>query len=133
MDFGLCLDGISLPIVSEAEVLGATLAFHGQRLEHVMDKKAEQAEGIATRIMAVPLSFEQRSLLTRALVTSKVIHGSSVVAVPFGRLKKLGTRVVNCVWGRTCKLRCREVFFSLLSHGHALDPTWAVSYDSVLV
>ena len=132
-DCTVLLDGAEMKVVADADVLGARISFHGSRVEEPLRSKATSAKLIAERILLAPLAFEQRALLVRALVTSKVTYGSAIAAIPWSDFRKLRTVVSSAVWGRRSKFRCGEVLFSLLCHGHATDPVWATSYCSLTV
>ena len=127
------LHGSLLKVVADADVLGARIAFHGDRLEGPLKSKAHAAILVAQRIMLAPLSFEQHALLVRALATSRVIFGAAIAAVPWSDMRKLRTVLSSAVWGRRSKFRCNEVLHSLLCHGHAIDPVLAIAYDSLLI
>ena len=104
----------TLQSVDHAAVLGANLKFQDFSRENKNDEKITSAAQVAARITWLPLSFDQRSLLARALVVSKILHGSAVGALSQGLLKKLRSQIVTCLWGCRAKFRCREIVFSLL-------------------
>ena len=91
------LHGSEMKAVADADVLGARISFQGGRVEEPLRSKAATAKLIAERILLAPLAFEQRALLVRALVTSKVTHGSAIAAIPWSDLKALHCGLISCL------------------------------------
>ncbi|CAE8597634.1 unnamed protein product [Polarella glacialis] len=125
--------GEALQIKRHADVLGASISFDGSTQAGKSKDKATQATLLANRLFWLPLSWEQKSQVAKALVMGKVLFGSSVADADIMSLKKLRSAIVRALWSKRSRFRCLEIVFTFLAPGHQLDPMWALAHHAIMV
>lgn len=125
--------GEALQIKRHADVLGASISFDGSTQAGKSKDKATQATLLANRLFWLPLSWEQKSQVAKALVMGKVLFGSSVADADIMSLKKLRSAIVRALWSKRSRFRCLEIVFTFLAPGHQLDPMWALAHHAFMV
>ena len=115
------------PKISTGErLLGAQMQYSAKHPGKTsLQPRLQQAENACVRIGSVPLGIFQRGELTEAVVMPKVLYDCPISPLSKRAMTKWRAAAARATWGGGSRFRCNETMFTLLCHGHAVDPLQA--------
>ena len=119
--------GAPLPSEDVVKILGVKLRFTATGIDlHTEIDKVTAGVHLLQRIRGSDLTLHQRSLLSSALVMSKIFYGTEVLDFPEDQERLLRPALVSCLWGRKASIgRNSGLLLTMLVKGHVLDPAQA--------